>query len=324
MIMIRICCLFFALGMAGVLSAQEIQFRKIETLKPDFSDVTLVGENTFLVVSDYKIPIHPGPRVSLITVTEDETVQTPIPVPDWKDDEGGPSDLEACCPIPGRPYEYLIAESGAFNGRFGRIFHVTLDESDELTPRLQVNGVMRIYDRPLDEKQRAYSGNQVEGMACIQMDGKLILVYGERGGESHSGNKTGTIIWGELDLDNYRFTRQNESPLVETSLLGGRDCGSLQLIPAKDNSFSVIAVATNDPGEDGPFDSIIYEAGTLGKNESGTLSFTLRSEPKILARLSGLKVEGLALPAAIAPRSQFMISTDDEAFGAVLRPVKTE
>jgi hypothetical protein len=290
--------------------------------KRDFSDLVLVEENTYLIVSDYKMPIHPGHRVSLLTVAEEATRNFPIPVADWRDADLAPSDLEACCPVPGRADEYLLAESGAFNGKFGRIFHVTLHEGNELTPAISVNGVMRIYDRPLDEKQRAFGGDQVEGIAAFLSNGEVILVCGERGGETSGGTKTGTLFWGELDLDEYHFTRLGESPICRKPILGGRDCGSLQLIARKDGSHSVIAVATNDPGEGGPFESILYLAGKFDTNESGKVRFAMADEPVILSRLSGLKVEGIARPPKAAPEATFAISTDDEAFGAIVRPVR--
>ena len=136
----------------------------------DFSDLVLVGGNTYLVVSDYKMPIHPGNRLSLMTISGGRTVQIPVNTPDWKHSEGAPSDLEACCAIPGRENEFLLAESGAYLGKFGRIFHIALGESDELIPNATVKGVVKIYDRKLDEKQRAWSGDQVEGMADLFLE----------------------------------------------------------------------------------------------------------------------------------------------------------
>ncbi len=288
----------------------------------DFSDLVRVSENTFLVVNDRKHPIEPGFRIALLHVLEKTGVEfQPITVPDWQDPDQAPSDLEACCSIPSRPNEFLLGESSLYKGKYGRIFHVELISSDEGTPQMVVKGVMRIYDRQLDQRQCSFDGDNVAGMGCFQLvDGRLILAYGERGGESADGFKLGTLIWGGLDLDDYTFKKLGEAKLVNESITGFRDCSALHLIPHGDQSVSVISVATNDPHDNGPFHSVVYCAGKFEVDRlRGNVTFQRESHPLILAEMEGVKIEGLSLPAAHAPNSDFSISTDDENLGGIWR-----
>jgi hypothetical protein len=291
----------------------------------DYSDLARVSRNSYLTVNDRKNPIHPGYRVGLLTVTADQGLTfQPVIVEDWKDLEGEPSDLEACCSVPDRENEFLLAESSIYDGKYGRIFHATLTwQGDQ--PALVVNGVMRIYDRQLDQRQRTYSSDNVAGIACLRVFDRLVLVVGERGGDSARGTRYGTLYWGDLDLENYRFRKLGESPLVNRSVLGSRDCSALHLVKRPDQRIAVISVATNDPDDNGPFYSVIYHAGDFYLNQqSASLSFRPEPRPNILATLTGVKVEGLAEPAAHVPGSDFAIATDDENLGGVWRPVRTQ
>lgn len=289
----------------------------------DYSDLVAVSGNSFLTVNDRKNPIHAGFRVGLLSVTRDKgIIFQPITVSNWRDREQAPSDLEACCAIPNRPNEFLLAESGCYNGKFGRIFHVLLTTCDAGPPSIVVLGVMRIYERKLDDRQRSFDGDNVVGIECFEAFGKTILVYGERGGQTHSGTKPGTIVWGELDLNEYQFKKIGESALVPRSFPGYRDCSALYLVADEKQRVSIFSVATTDPDDNGPFDSFIYRAGSFVLDtKSSAVTFEMDLQPTILATVPGLKVEGLAGPASNVPNSDFSIATDDENLGGVWRPV---
>jgi hypothetical protein len=107
---------------------------------PGNSGLALVEENLYLAVNDLKNSADPkydapGPRLTMVRITPGSGIQyEPVVVAsaDWNDRDGKPSDLEACSAIPGRPYEFLIGESGTFRNRFGRIFHVRISrEADD-------------------------------------------------------------------------------------------------------------------------------------------------------------------------------------------------
>lgn len=294
-----------------------------ETEAVDFSDMALVSDNLFLAVSDRKNTIEPGCRVMLLTLTKDRGLAVqPVSVEDWLDHEREPNDLEACCRIPGRENEFLLAESGFYKGKYGRIFHVTLKSDANRRPSLKINGVMRIYDRPLDTGARTFGGDNVAGMVCFKTGQKFVLGFGERGGRSSAGSKLATLVWGELDLDEYQFQVWGESPLVNQSVLQARDCAALHLVPDEDGGYAVISVATQDPGNNGPFYSVVYRAGHFVPSKTGErFEFEISETPEFLARVDGHKVEGVAGPVSNAPRSDFCIATDDENLGGVWRAI---
>ena len=290
---------------------------------PGYSGMVRVSENEFLMVNDRKNPIQPGYRLGILSLTEEDGVLfTPITVRDWMHEGKEPSDLEACCKIPGRDNEFLLAESGYFNGRFGRIFHVSLSVNKEKGWNVSAIKAFRIYTRKLNAKDRTYKGDQVEGMACFSAFGKTILAYGERGGKTHAGNKVGTIVWGTLDFSTYQFDKLGEAPLVNQSLLGDRDCSALLLELNKDGSISVLSVATRDEGDNGPFHSVLYRAGRfIVDSKKKTVEFEREARPITISNLSGLKVEAIDGPAKNAPDSKYSVGTDDEHFGGIWRPL---
>jgi len=290
---------------------------------PGYSGMAQISENAFLTVNDRKNPIQSGYRLGVLELTaRDGVVFTPVSVRDWGHADKDPSDLEACCSIPGRDGEFLIAESGFFNGRFGRIFHVTLSKDKDGLWAVTVNKAFRIYNRKLNAKNRSYKGDQVEGIACFNAHGKTMLVYGERGGSTHGGKKVGTIVWGTLDFETYQFDKLGEAPLVNQSVLGDRDCSALRLGANENGTIAIISVATRDADDNGPFHSVLYRAGRFMVDpKKKTVQFERYVEPGILYEFSGLKVEAIAGPAGNAPESKYSIATDDEHFGGIWRPV---
>ncbi len=298
-------------------------FPAISAGTPGYSGMTQVADNTFLTINDRKNPRDSGYRLGLLTLTYgDGIVFTPLTVYNWMDKDNEPSDLEACCAIPGKNGEFLVAESGFYKGKFGRIFHISLLKDKEGFWSVMVKKTFRIYNRTLTAKQRSYKGDQVEGMACFKALGKLILVYGERGGATHGGKKVGTLVWGSIDLRTYQFSKLGEAALVNSSVLGERDCTALHLIPNPDGSVSVLSVAARDADDNGPFHSVIYLAGQFRiHRKEETIQFVRNIIPETISELSGIKVEGLAGPAGNAPQSKYSIATDDENFGGIWRPL---
>ena len=298
---------------AGALPAGE---------RPGYSGMVRIADNTFLTVNDRKNPIQPGARLGILTVTpRDGTFFHPLSVTDWADAEKDPSDLEACCDIPGRPGEYLLAESGHFRKKFGRIFHVRVGRDADGGWQAEALRAFRAYDRALDEQGTTWEGDQVEGIACFPAFDRTILVYGERGGLVKGGRKPGRLVWGELDLATYQFRKLGEEDLAAKSVLGERDCSDLLLKPNGD-AWQVWSVATKDAGNAGPFHSVVFRAGAFVLDrDRREFRFVRESQPAAQCHLAGLKVEALAAPAKCVPESGFSVGTDDEGFGGVWRPL---
>ena len=299
----------------------------------DYSDLAQIDDNHYLVVNDRKNPRDKGFRLGVLEIGKDGLPDfVPVPVSDWKDRDGAPSDLEACCKIPSRGNEFLLAESGKYDGRFGRVFHVSLKYDDEGRPELEVLGVMEFFGHVLNDEQNSYEGNNVAGMVAFEAFGKTVLAYGERGGETSTGTAVGTIHWGYIDFSNHTFQRIGSSKLTRTSVLGKanqeattslRDCSALHLMARTNEGIPVLSVASKDPGDDGPFNSVLYQAGhfRLNKNKKPMVSFHRANRPIRLAQFSGLKVEGVAKSGA---GPNLAVVSDDEILGSVWRTIEIQ
>jgi hypothetical protein len=156
-----------------------------------YSGMVRLTDDSYLTVNDRKNPIHAGSRLGVLTVTaRDGIVFQHLPVKDWHDEAKDPSDLEACCAVPGRESEYLLAESGKFKNKFGRIFHVRVKRNAESVWEAECLGVIKPERRPLDDAGTTWEGDQIEGIGCfLGFENKPILVLGERGGKTKDGHK---------------------------------------------------------------------------------------------------------------------------------------
>lgn len=285
-----------------------------------YSGMVRISEDTFLTVNDLKANV-PGARLGTIIVTAAKGTEfRPLEVVDWKDGDGPASDLEACSAIPGRDGEYLLAESGYFRKKYGRLFHVRVTRNGQNVWQAEVVKAFRVLERPGGEGITA-DWEQVEGIGCFRAGEKTILVYATRGKRVEGKQYLSRLVWGELDFKSYRFTRWGETPLLAVSLLHDRDCSDL-LVKPENNSWAVWSVATVDIGDLGPFRSVVYRAGMFMMNAmSGKAEFVLNQSPGNSYEVQGLKIEALAEPAATVPGSIFSIATDDESYGGVWRPL---
>jgi hypothetical protein len=106
-----------------------------------------------------------------------------------------------------------------------------------------------------------------------------------------------------------------------------RGCADLLAEPGPEpGSYVLLSVATDDPGDSGPFRSVVYEAADVRNGQ-----VTARDPGRALAVVEGFKVEALAGgltmldPAAHSPprgaHVLYTIATDDEGYGGVWRPL---
>jgi hypothetical protein len=268
-----------------------------------YSGLVQIEKSTFLVVHDTKAKI-PGPRLGTILVQPGKApVYVPINVR-WAAEP--PNDVESVCSVPGRENEFLIAESGYWDGKFGRIFHIVLSKSVEQWDA-SVKGTIAL---PTDTEN-------IEGIACLaDKGGGLTLLLGERGGSKR--NPTGKIRWGKLDLTANSLELLGEKNLVPpVSIAAGhgetRACADLYIDP----SHQLWSVATEDRGDDGPFRSVIYQAGKIRSEAPDPIE--LLPQTNAAWTLDGVKVEGIATsPIQDSPIS---IATDDEDYEGIWRPL---
>lgn len=270
-----------------------------------------LSDGRYLVVHDNKSD-QPGARLAAFdpAVERLRTRAHPIAVADWRDADGPANDLEAVCALPSRRDEFLLAESGRYQGRFGRIFHVRVEGWSAR--------VLHVLHLPDDEAGSAPANH--EGLACLHdASGVFHLLLGERGGNAPRPQ-------GSVRLGRYRSGAAIEwsAQVIPVRVPGpwpaGFDVRDIaDLAVAADGS--VWAVAAMDEGDAGPFRSTIWRLGTW--RVQADPGFVPESRPRNEWILDGLKVEALALPMPAMRGARLVIATDDEDYGAIWRPLAT-
>ena len=292
------------------------------------SGMARVRDNTFLVVNDRKNShkkdqdlANTKPRLGIVTVKkkwvayEDLYVKYPLSMSDMP-----PNDLEAVCALPHREHEYLVAESGYYEGRYGRVFHLRLKEKKGKWKGELISAI-----RPFSKNTSTDTtpkSRQIEGMSCVEKaEAQLLVIFATRGG----GGKRGKLIWGSLDgLDQSQpaFHPLGDAQIVtDQQSLGDRDASDLFLEKTKKDQWKVWTIAVDDPGDDfGPFRSVIYSPGIFEWDNEQGLTFH-RTKPVTGWVRDGVKVEALAEPAERVKGSVFSIGTEDEALGGMWQPL---
>jgi hypothetical protein len=278
-----------------------------------FSGMAQLGPNSYLVVHDAKAH-DDGSRLGVLEVTSSSGLRySPVEIVDWKDPDGRSNDLESACALPQKPGEFLVAESGYWKGRHGRLFHVRVTDG-----KAQVLGAFRLPFRA-DSSGEPMQDN-FEGMACVNRGTERFLVLlGERGGGALY--RPGTILWGVLDLGQGSLDWANAGgSSLPVSAPGTWPAGA----PKRDiadlyvQSDGVIwAAATADGGDNGPFRSLIYKVGTISGDPLEPVDII--KTPAVSWILDGMKVEALAAPAQATRGSVLSIGTEDENLGGVWR-----
>lgn len=276
------------------------------------SGMALIEPNRYLVVHDAKV-YEDKPRLGILTIAARGLAYTPLTIADWMDPDGRSNDLESACPLSDRPGEFLVAESGYWKGKYGRLFHVRLSG--------ETGSVVRAYKLPLlADNDDNTAGDNFEGLACAkQADGRYLLLLGERGGSGRY--PTGRLRWGWLDprsgalewADSGRASIEVAAPGPWPAGTKKRDIADLYL----DTEGTLWASAAADQGDIGPFRSIVYRVGTVTPG----LAAPVRLVNPLVADwiIDAMKVEALGAPAAAVPGSVLSIGTDDENFGGVWR-----
>ncbi|MCA9731669.1 hypothetical protein KC799_06050 [candidate division KSB1 bacterium] len=286
-----------------------------------FSGMANIDSTRFLAVHDEK-NYQNGPRVSVIITKKDSNITVlPVEIKDWRHAEGRSSDLEAVCSIPGRTGEFLLVESGHWDGKFGRMFHIKLN----LSKQPYQATVLGVFELPeFDAKGPGdVEGDEIEGAECVALNGDSVLVLlGERGGSSVY--PTGLLRWVVADLgsDSLLWTEAGkkgktvEAPGVWQNPSKNRDIAALHL----DTNNILWASATEDPGDSGPFNTVLYRIGTVTADITNPIQ--LDSQFTVARSISGFKTEALAGPTTKVKGSTFSIGTEDEIYGGVWRPIQ--
>ncbi|MEU5586473.1 hypothetical protein [Streptomyces chrestomyceticus] len=205
-----------------------------------------------------------------------------------------PVDLEALDAVPGRPGEYVALASD------GTGYHLRLDTGAGVA---RVLGAFTVPGASEDDNY--------EGFALSAQGHRLVAVWADRGEDS----RPGTLHAARLDL-----TRRAFSAPVSATFRAPYPAENVRHVSdLKISASGALKVsAASDHGDDGPFDSALYDAGTVSVDGRGTVRLSVRKAPKPLGRYAGHKIEALAC----LPHSRHgVLGTDDENAGGALRAV---
>jgi hypothetical protein len=270
-----------------------------------------IGTDRYLAVHDAKGGAD-EPRLTRIDVTPNGFDCTAIVVNSWNDADGPGNDFESITSLPGRANEFLVSESGTWEGRFGRLFHVRLQDD-----RAEVLHSWRLPSFIGNRKD--VDGDDYEGIAAFpRQDGTFLVLLGERGGSP--AYPRGLLRWGTFDAargtltwaDEGRRTIEITAPGAWPAGVQHRDIADLHI----DADGVLWVAASAEAGKRGPFRSIVYRAGHIADD----LLQPLVLEPARTAWVvDGLKVEALAAPPASIKGSALSIGSEDEHLGGVWR-----
>ena len=296
------------------ITSVEADHKKLEA---GSSGMAQVDASSFLAVYDLK-NFQEGVRLGLIQTYADSIRVHPIFVDDWKSDESIPSDLEGITKIPGREQEYLLCESGNWQGKLGRIFHIRLDVPGK---QAEVLGIIQI---PMQHRNDFnIVGDQYEGIACFSSSNdKLKVLLAERGGSE--AYPDGILKWAEINLSTLEivFSEQGlkgikiKSPGTWKSETNKRDLTDLYI----DVQGALWASASQDLSDSGPFHSVIYKVGSMKPGAS--IPVNILENLEVYKEFPSYKIEALSGPTNAVAGSRFSFGTEDEIYGGTWRPVE--
>lgn len=238
----------------------------------------------FLVVHDNK---REGEgRAGLLTI---EGNLAPVYQPvDWPGRDL-PEDLEALSNVPGRANRFLALASA------GSLYDIELDSSRKAVR------VIRGFHLP-----DAPRGSNFEGFALRRLGDQLLAVWAHRGETADPA----VVYWSTLDLNRYSFTdvhfRRLRVPWPASDV---RHVSDLKM----DEGGAVYITSASDPGNDGPFASALYLAGSF-QMCAGQFEFFENRELVRLQRFYYHKIEAFELVPGAGGGIAF--GTDDENMGS--------
>jgi hypothetical protein len=241
-----------------------------------------------LLLAVYDNKKEEQPRLSLLTRRAGERGVQRQPIT-WTG--ALPIDLEAICRVPDKASEFLALTSK------GDLYRLALDRQ---RGSVAVQAHARL--------PRASDGSEFESFDVRVLGGKLIACWAERGDKEQPA----VVSCGVLDLA--KLTIENSQEAVFTSPWprdAARHMSDLRLT----ETGVVLATATADPGDNGPFASALYLAGRID-TAAGQVAFRAESSPARLWLTTKHKIEALELVTGVA--GGLIFGSDDEAAGGAL------
>ncbi len=293
-------------------STTQIDSKKLSGGSSGMEQLT---DSTYIVVYDVK-KHKDGIRLGWITITAESIDVLPIEIKSWGE-EGNATDLESICAVPGSPNEFLVAESGNWQGELGRIFHIQVDFIKQTA---KVLGTLKYPF--LHRNDFGIEGDQYEAMHCLPYTkNERIIILGERGGSDFS--PSGVIRWGLWDMKKDKLTIEGaglkgisvNAPGHWTDSKTKRSITDMHV----DQNGTLWASASEDQGDAGPFYSVIYPLGKINPSKFD-MPVTVLDFLAIGREVYGLKIEALSGPKK-GINCTHTFGTEDEIYGGVFRPI---
>lgn len=274
---------------------------------PGISGMAPLADGHWLAVVDTKA-FSAAPRFVAFDPLDVPGSLREVAVDGW-DKAGAPSnDLEALCALAGHPGEFLATESGYYQGQYGRLFHVRYRQQ-----RLEILAVM-----PLPRERSAVErGAGFEGLACWPLGRRqYLLALGERG--SSPLRPRASVRFGVFHQARRQTQWREDEAVLEIPahwLDGTRLRGIADLYA--DGDGRLWAVSTIDPGDAGPFRSVIWSPGRLGRSLAAPVEWL--PHPASGWVVDGFKIEALSAPDTRIHGSVLSIGSEDEQLGGSWR-----
>ncbi|MFG2894832.1 hypothetical protein [Streptomyces sp. NPDC048248] len=212
----------------------------------------------------------------------------------WRGEQ--PVDLEAIDAVPGRDGSYVAVSSS------GTAYHI----------QREIQGDGREGDTVRVVRATRLPGvaadDNYEGFALIAAQGTIAAVWADRGQDDRPGKLTAaewnprTHTFGKRDSKEFRvpYPTKDVRHISDVKISG---------------SGALTVSSASDPGDDGPYDSALYDAGRVLIGRDGDVRLSLSAAPHRLATFPGHKIEALLC----LPRSrEGILGTDDENDGGSL------
>jgi hypothetical protein len=314
---------------------------------PALSGMALIAGTSFLVVHDVKAG-QTGSHMGVLTVSEEHGLLYERLETDWGTMPA--NDLESASTLPGRPGEFLVAESGSWTDittgelHQGRVFHIKVWSSENhwkaervgqipLPMELhEVEGIAVFEIKPQDMAlpsgdprlnlgwTEAPQLTEAQAAAVLATPPPYLchLVFGTRGGEVAFGS--GRLFWGTANLTDHTLEFDWLSTEGEDIDLASkrydpwlRSITDLY-VDAEGRLWVSSAV---DNGDFGMFHSYVTRLDDFAPwNDYNYFSY----DPFTMGwTIWGYKIEALAAP--VLPNSFVSLGTDDEAYGGTWRPL---
>ena len=208
-----------------------------------------------------------------------------VPI-DWSK-TGRSRDLEAVAPGP-KPGEFLAVEGSSWGEHKARLFELKVGDDGGTAEKAHV----------LPE-----FGQEIEGLVSLDRgEGRQTLLFAGRGGDG----KEPKIYWGDLTPDGLKFEPKGlEGKAVQAPFLAEGQRGLAEL--TADDKGQLWAAVTIDEGDTGPFQSSVYQVGSLTPNDE--TPFRSRSGKNF--SVPGIKAEALTFTS----QGTLFVGSDDELLG---------